>query len=395
MKYFHHLIIFINIVTGAIFAHDKQDILISSQTKNVNKRYYFVARLEKTIQLLNTIKQQNSRFSVMKKKINFNDLVKFDDAPHFKHSRIQESIMLMQKNKNLKPLYTVWDDFSAYKFLEDELFIDEFTKEIFVISRNLLLQMLPEKTIRTYNSSINDIFNNAINSSTKNIIDYIDVFTQAATDAQNNKSYNISKLHETYRLTDLEKEIHTDQISERFYLLKRMMKALNALKNIKNYKNTAFKFPINKENPFVIFDDSIEFTHDRIIHCIEAMESQESIEPLFTLWDDYRQFRYIENEHFTREFFIVVFITYKNFIINNTSQETTRSNSISDAVELYQKINSLSTDEIVESIDTLVEITELIGLREKITWRQWSRDYWWVGPTILSSAAYSYFMHKK
>ena len=36
----------------------------------------------------------------------------------------------------------VWDDFITYKSIDDQLLVEEFTKEIFIISRNILYSTL-------------------------------------------------------------------------------------------------------------------------------------------------------------------------------------------------------------------------------------------------------------
>ena len=117
---------------------------ISEHTFLVYRRYYFVARLKKTINLLAHMYQEVSNMQALLagRTIDIADILPDEQLYQFKHQLIRSSIKQMRQTRNLKPLFMVWDSFAAYKSLYDELFVEEFSKEIFIITRNTIARMV-------------------------------------------------------------------------------------------------------------------------------------------------------------------------------------------------------------------------------------------------------------
>lgn len=114
---------------------------ITRLTSMVKRRYYFVTRLSKTMKLLAKIKKLTLNID----SFFYKDVAKAGGVEMlFSHERIRSSVYQIFKMKSLKPLFMVWDDFASYKSIEDELLVVDFTKEIFVITKNTFLEKLFE-----------------------------------------------------------------------------------------------------------------------------------------------------------------------------------------------------------------------------------------------------------
>lgn len=112
----------------------------------VFRRYYFIHRLDTTMSVISDVQKRASNQAF--KGIPIEKLVDFSDLSTFEHTDIKKSIEAIKKQKNLLPLFMVWHNFKNYKSIEDQLFIEEFTKAVLIISVNLLINTSSSKKIR-------------------------------------------------------------------------------------------------------------------------------------------------------------------------------------------------------------------------------------------------------
>lgn len=95
---------------------DKEDFVITN-----NLRHYHIQRLLKSIIILTKVNAHylDPLWDCLTQTINKNSI-------SFKHPQIQECLEAILRTRNLEPLFALWRHFTAYKFANDSLFLQEF-----------------------------------------------------------------------------------------------------------------------------------------------------------------------------------------------------------------------------------------------------------------------------
>ena len=374
---FLSLSFFANNFTETINPFYQQNLPITHFTNHINKRYYFIARLEKTITLLNNIKQMEKKQTAFRQPLDIDPIINFENGPTFYHSHIKKSITLMQETKSLIPLFMVWEEFAAYKFLEDELFIEDFTKEIFVISKNLLTFISSGSLYKQHNlnfqTTVDMLYEQGLKAPITQLPDYIELFMKQFFALYHRQLAHLP-IHDNnsiHRSIQLIQTVDTEEITMRFYVIQRIKKALDILVTTDQ-----------AIYPFFILDNTVVFKHEQIIECIDLMESLTTTQPLIKLWEDYKQFKYIDDQLFTKELLMVIFLVYKN-IIDTHPMYYQKNKKKLDIIALYETISSLPIEELLTAIDIIIDAVEISGLKKPIGWQEWIVEYWWVRQLLL------------
>ena len=341
----------------------------------VFRRYYFIKRLKKSIELFDKINKNivNNNHS-----IDFQKLFEFDSSINFKHHRIKESIEQIKMKQNFKPLFIVWQDFVSYKSLDDQLFIEEFTKEIFVISKNVLLQTKPNKA---FYSTV--FLFQSLQGLTESLLDEIDIIT----DNIIHKNIPI-QLYQKQKYHDFKPLAHINDIIKHFYYIKRLQPSISVT-NLLRQNNYYYKQDLTIQKNNSVSLHSIIFHHYKIVACIKAMNTTACLKPLLFLLREVKQYRQIQDESFIRELLLLILIVYKDILAQATNDNdlTTTKSALTTIVEITHTIDQLPIAELLNTIDMLVE--ELPAFLEKyefnttMTWKKWLRKYWWVPPIII------------
>jgi hypothetical protein len=108
---------------------------ITPETYNIVRRHYFINRLEKTISLLDKIYAHADGAA--------SALMYIDPLPQFKNPIVNTAAIAITEEKNIQPLFAVWQQFCAYKYIDDVVFVEDFSKEVFIITRRTLSSMAP------------------------------------------------------------------------------------------------------------------------------------------------------------------------------------------------------------------------------------------------------------
>lgn len=251
-------------------------IEIQEHTHLTLKRYYFIARLEKTIKLITRLSQ--------KKNTNPDNLYhKISTALHensFTHEKIQKSIERIFQTKSLKPLFMIWDEFNAYKGLKDDLFLEDFSKEIFVVTKVLY----DKKNIVPLTKNMKQAdYLCAIDK----IIDYYEY-----------ELYNEESMinQPTKLIKDLKIALDSDEILYRFYHIHRIDYIATILHNL--YKKNI----IGKKNITTFIAGNNHYSHPYIKKILSKINHDQDINILFLLFDDFRQYRFVDDMQFSYEF---------------------------------------------------------------------------------------------
>lgn len=339
----------------------------------VYRRFYFIARLERIMNLFKEINQSPTL------SFDHSTLFDFDANFSFKHTRIQESIRTMEHEHNLKPLFSVWDDFIAYKSIEDQLFVEEFTKEIFVISRNMLICsgicVQPSLDLRS-----------AIGLPAQQLLDVIDMYTEQFLEhTPNHNTPHLETVITPLRMPDLQQTVHIDDVILRFYHVQRLGIIFWLLNEIQA-KGIQLKLNYSNTSDGVLIDNEYRFTHEHIVSSIKIMEQTNSIEPLMGLMQGIQRYKYIDDEIFTREYLMLTLLTLRHLKLSHKPLMRT------DA-----KIDDLPLEKILEALDIIAQ--ELPGLLEKyeftgtMSWKEWFKKYWWAPAIVLGTVGIKVYMH--
>jgi len=356
----------------------------------VYRRYYFIHRLERIMGLfqeINRSMQLNSPSDSFhppacpQSCFDPKTLFDFQNSFPFKHSKIKESIHNMEHAHNLKPLFSVWDEFITYKSIEDQLFVEEFTKEIFVISRNVLICTgICSRNLPSLRSTIG--------LAADQLLDVIDMYVEQF--LENKPEYNSANLETTLnpiRMPDLHQSVHIDDVVLRYYHIQRLGVVFWLLNQIRA-KAIPIQFSYTTTPEGVLIDSKHLFKHEYLVSCIKVMEQTNSIEPLMGLMQGVQRYKYIDEERFRREFLTLLLVTFQHLELRNPGiRLTQKTSSFSDDIPLERILDAL--DLIAQELPALLEKYEF---HSPYTWQEWLRKYWWAPAIIAGTITFKVMM---
>ncbi len=304
----------------------------------IAKRFYFVQRLSRLIEIVKKLEQIEKK----EKKLYFNDsfFSSLHDEP-FKHLVIKNALQDAKKIQSLDPLLYVWHEFSSFKALNDTLFVQEFTKVIFIIS-SVLSKKIKKSSLK--------------------------------------KDLLCSFVHNSCYKSFLEQSVDAEILALRFYILKRLAVPIEQIKSfiLKNNKNI----------------DSIKFLNDIIgkisspllKKTIEKVVEKQSFLPLVSLWQEVEHYGNVYNGIFLKE--LLICIATVQYSIISFSDISIRKTSFENYQELYNLLNKLPLKEILDVIDLCTKDLEPLlieyELRSNMSWSTWMKKYWWLAPVLTS-----------
>jgi len=288
----------------------ERDIIpIDRGTHLVFRRYYFIARLEKTITLLREIMSTASQESITR-------IVNCSEMPHFSHTLIATASYRMQQSRSLQPIFVVWNDFSSYKALEaelvigkDDLFVKEFTQQLFFITKNILATTKPlayKNMFYTYEE--------IMRGSPEYIIDSIDYVVELIeSDDQPVRRAN----------SDIRMHATTDEINTRFYHIQRLIVAVQQAEQCEKVRSSGYR-------------------------------AQKELSTLRREWSQVKQYRRLNDNNYIHGFCILLFTILKRHVTPEHHPQA------------FALIESLDVEEVLHGIDLITdEISTLMNNYEK------------------------------
>lgn len=138
--------------------------------------------------------------------------------------------------------------------------------------------------------------------------------------------------------------------------------------------------------------EAVEVTHPAMVECLAKMEQQESLEPLFALWQQFK------NEHsdsqqdklLCKECALLDMHLYST-MLSHLQRSGTRV-GVAEMLELYHIIAALPIYELLSLLDSIArEIITLLdqAYHGETSFFSWLWNNWWVPPTIVSNAVTS------
>ncbi len=312
-----------------MFAHsdgtEHEHVTITQFCEKYYQRSYFVLRLEQIIELIKKIDKKPFAFT-------------FNQA-QFDNKLVLECIEQIEQTNSLQPFYKLWKNTRRYKYLEDESFALNVTRLIFTIQHV--------------------IYTNTRHADSGNIFDI--------------------ELH-------LSCSSYTEATTIRKYHAKRLSETFNFLKTIRCSKRSLFEE--EHEGCDCSFITHYQFTNPSILSCIKKMEENKSLEPLLKLYKEFTTYKLIQDDLFVREFTTLAFIVTRNIFIHNIQDPPTtlQKRAKNQVTHIYENLDKLPIDEILEAIDLLNdELPEILNQYEfnsDMTWKEWLKKYWWVPPVV-------------
>ncbi len=344
---------------------------IEEQTFFVYRRYYFIARLDRTIKLLAKLYHETSNMQAMfvGKSIDFKNLLPEYECSKLRHNSVKHSIKSIHHTCSLKPLFMVWDSFKSYKALQDDLFVEDFSKEIFIIARNTINHIeLCQQSIEFKHPCMQHTITAYI---LHDLLDDMDVMTQHLSCCLQDH-FNINVPLRSADMSDLKLSVSTDEVAFRFYCLKRIEKVVKFLL-------------VRPPEQLVIPDRCYSvFRHAEFGQHIRKRKT------FIQLWEDVKQYKYIDDDQFTRDFLkYILMLLHKQ---NNIS----RSLSYEDVEAIHNQIEKMPIEEMLNAIDSLMtNINQIHQHYQKsgLTFTQWFKRYWWVPPIVFSSFLFKAIQH--
>lgn len=144
------------------------------------------------------------------------------------------------------------------------------------------------------------------------------------------------------------------------------------------------------------------FTNPKIIECQKDISITKSVIPLIVLWEEEDISTLLnQDDIFLREFLILVYQASGELMMNSLSAEASEHmrDIVSHIVSVYQKIDSLPLEEILNAIDILADemphLLEKYELTSSMTWGAWFHKYWWAPPLILGTIMFKIWIQSR
>ena len=275
---------------------------------------------------------------------------------------------------SLKPLFLVWEDFVQYKNLKDQILVENFTKEIFVVSQKKD-RFFGTKNLGAVKSSSNGL--NRIESLFESL------------DSNISKKY---KSDTKSGIEDLKPFVNADFIVSRYYHLKRVTPVLKLLEDMEMKKLLDFNFSYKVGEEKLTIDGS-DFFQKHIISLIQLVNSNKSIGPIISTWHGFLRYKYMDNEASLKEFCIFIFILLSQEAENHkwgSFFEKKKHN-------LSRPLQDMPLEELLDILDILVD--ELPGFIERyeldgeMDWKKWGRKYWLLAPAAFAALCLKIYLN--
>lgn len=350
--------------------------VIDKETFLVYRRYYFIARLDNTIEVLKKLysKSDQRKIMLLGYQVDPEEILPGYECEKFKHKAIRHSIACIRETDCIKPLFKVWDSFRAYKLLKDDLFVEDFSKEIFLITRNTINYLQRCHIIECFKHSCMDcpISFYSLDRLLQDIdfmISYFDGCSYSADEV-------INRLNNLADLKDLKFLVNTDDVAFRFYCLKRLKKVIDFLGTL-----SPEEFSIShKEDAVVQF---------------QAYKNK----TVMQLWEDLVQYKYIDDEQCMRHFLYLL----HHILCNQAKKHTLLNDEVLETETDYMldsHIDDMPIEELLDAIDSIMSNISHIHQHYQhsgLSLMQWVQVYWWIPAALFSSVCFKlikyYYFH--
>lgn len=348
---------------------------VSRFTELINMRTYFMYRLKPAVTILETIEKNSTQYAWLWNNQGQDVLSNINDFFSFTDYRICNAIILMKKRQSFSPLLHVWNDFIRYKHLNNEQFLEDFSKLLLAIAKNILMGLVPHK-YNFYRYAIMNSCHNALQQSALYLIPCLDKVIENiiktfemrnCNDEETLRAFESEKFMVYHEFDFIQITSFTEALHKRRYFMRRLETIMDII--IKNSDQAEYwfeVFDIKKAN--YRFSNKLVINHPDVQVCKEQMEFEQSIHPLVTLWEDISNFKHIGDDQYLHDFSLLVFVALKNNIIQQASQGNQNVTTLMYDLQMFHdQLTTLHSEKLLEVLDTLYEqitLLESIKLQE-------------------------------
>jgi hypothetical protein len=387
---------------------------------HVQHRYYLIRRLEKPMQKFFLVQQRIEQVAGTKGK---RLLLDGDVVKLFKHPAVVGPLYEAAMHGRVEPLFALWQDFLSYKFVEDGDFVREVVTVMLLFYKNLLKQILGKQaeSIPLLQRADSDVAHRALHLPDKNIealADELGVlsnsYTRIRSKYQDKLTQVLTASHQTAEIGQEKEKENNEELPTsfntianllenpqdstdfivintiRFYHTQRLLKAIFLLSQLSNSEHV-----LAQEIVQGIRDNGVgrmPFQHAEIKRVVAKISESGSLKPLFKLWQRFADYDFIGDRIVLDEFMHLLVIFY-NLSAPMAQKRLGRVDgvpSVNDMLDLYNQISTLSTAELLDFLDTVVDNFEQVSQQYQLnspvlSWSSWLKKYWWVPPTVLGS----------
>ncbi len=136
----------------------------------------------------------------------------------------------------------------------------------------------------------------------------------------------------------------------------------------------------------------VQVTHTDMVHCFTMMEEQQSLDPFFMLWKQFKtsHAQQKDDQLLCKEIAFLTMHLYST-MLGQLQRSVTRV-TVTQMLELYRLIAALPIFELLNLLDSIA--TEIIGLLDQTyhgedSFFSWFWHNWWVPPMIISHSVSS------
>ncbi len=151
--------------------------------------------------------------------------------------------------------------------------------------------------------------------------------------------------------------------------------------------NKLTKIIKSESNIKVLLDENMKFEHELVCLCHNKIKQKNKIEPLVETWQEYKEFKAVDNITFLKEFCTFILIIYKNFLIKVLPQAS-KNIPIAEIISIYKQSLNLPIEQLIEAIDLLhnkiIQIFENVENQPDLSLQQWIIKNWHIPFAILS-----------
>lgn len=355
---------------------------VSRFTELINIRIYFMHRLKPAITILETIEKNNKQYIWLWDNQGQDVLTNINDFFGFTDYRICNAIVLMKKRQSFLPLLHVWNDFIHYKYLYDEKFLEDFSKLLLAIVKNILMGLVPHK-YNFYRYEIMNTCHIALKQPVYCIVPYLDKAVEKILeifkmnhhyDEKTLRSFESEKFIAYPEFDFIQITSYTDALHKRHYFIKRLEPIMKVITKKSNLTEPWFE-TFDIKSAMYRFAYKLVINHPDVQACKEQIEYEQSMSPLLTLWEDISSFKHIGDDQYIHDFSLLVFVALKNNIIQQASQSNGNITTLMyDLQVFHEQINSLTSEKLLEVLDILHEKIEVLGFSPHYQ----SQSYDWV-----------------
>ncbi len=382
-----HIYIFVYFITiGASSTLDIPDTpdetASTSWYELVHRRTYILKRIKRSILWLKKL-QKTKLAQTSIRKLSADEI-----EPLLATETIKETFANIKKTESLDDLFATWHHLSIYRHIAHIDPINDFLLILLILLKSIVLDPTVKNT-----SAIHTIPTPALLNMIDESLDQL-VPIQGSPLGYTPTHKQITNFSYYKNLVPPSGTIHsmttllpavsfTELLTRSVYYHKRLDTLFSYLTPFRSCFQCSWDF---KD---IIIDDHTHqtiFRHHIIRECIALLLTGKTLFPLFHIWQQISEGRFIDDEQLLKEFALLTYMV-TNTVLKEERYRYNKAHIPITLVETYHQINSLPLNELLDVIDLLSDefpkIAHACMEAKQKTWGEWATQYFFSLPISL------------